>query len=376
MSLSAPTWITAMATAVLAIAVLVAAAVARKSLSARARQLAAQNELTKQLAEAVELQSQNLRMALEERRRAQACQVFIELKGTSVSEGAGGVAATVHNNSQQPIYDLYVIWQLGTTRMGKPDPAARLLPGQQVCFERSPEPADGDAPDSKGGGAEALTAFLTFRDTAGIRWTVREDGTLIAACHAGGYAERVCSSRTAPNITWTAASGDRAWLLAPASAVASASASSVISACGVATRACASGPRKVRADSAALRVGLARRQAQGLDDRRGLGGRHGHEPGGQAGRVHGDHAGQEAARDLDPVRLHQPTGRRLAPCLVAHHRERHERDGLAGLLDRHHSERERPRPAGVGGQHLGVLEQSQRVVCRCHGACGQLGPAR
>jgi hypothetical protein len=177
MSLTAPTWIAAIATVVLAVCVLVAAVVARKALGAHARQLAAQHDLTRQLADAVELQSQILRLALEERRRAQACQVFIELKRTSAPKGVGRVAATVHNNSQQPIYDLYVIWLLGTTRMGKPDPAARLLPGQQVCFERNPEPAEGDAPDSPAASAESLTAFLTFRDTAGIRWTVREDGT-------------------------------------------------------------------------------------------------------------------------------------------------------------------------------------------------------
>jgi hypothetical protein len=180
MSLTAPTWIAAIATVVLAIGVLAAAVVGRKALSAHVRQLAAQHDLTRQLAEAVELQSQNLRMALEERRRAQACQVFIELKRTSAAEmpeGEARVAATVHNNSQQPIYDLYVIWLLGTTRMGKPDPAARLLPGQQICFERSPEPADGVAADSPATSAESLTAFLTFRDTTGIRWTVREDGT-------------------------------------------------------------------------------------------------------------------------------------------------------------------------------------------------------
>ncbi len=193
MSLSVPTWVAAIATVVLAVGVVVAAIVARKALSAHVRQLAAQHELTKQLAEAMELQSQNLRMALEERRRAQACQVFIELKRLGSGElagqelgsdgspeagdgdGAWRVAATVHNNSQQPIYDLYVIWLLGNTRMGRPDPVARLLPGQQICFERASEP-DGDG--SAVADPEAPTAFLTFRDTAGVRWTVREDGTL------------------------------------------------------------------------------------------------------------------------------------------------------------------------------------------------------
>jgi hypothetical protein len=51
------------------------------------------------------------------------------------------------------------------------------LPGQQVCFERSPGQAHVGAPDSAAASAESLTAFLTFRDTTGIRWTVREDGT-------------------------------------------------------------------------------------------------------------------------------------------------------------------------------------------------------
>ncbi|HEX5189922.1 MAG TPA: hypothetical protein VFW16_10295 [Streptosporangiaceae bacterium] len=190
MSLSVPTWIAAIATVALAVGVVAGAAVARKALSAHVRQLAAQHELTRQLAEAIQLQSQNLRVALDERRRAQACQVFIELRraGAAGSPGqapgpeAAMVAATVHNNSHQPIYDLYVIWLLGTTRMGKPDPAAKLLPGQQVCFERAPEPAgvsgDGSPGASAGAGAGTLTAFLTFRDAAGVRWTVREDGTL------------------------------------------------------------------------------------------------------------------------------------------------------------------------------------------------------
>ena len=175
MALTVATWIAAMATAALAVAVIVAAGLARKALTAHVRQLAAQHELTAQLAQALELQSQALRTAHEERRRAQACQVFIELdRSGGPAQAACLVAATVHNNSQQPVYDLYVIWQLGTTRMGKPDPAARLLPGQDLAFERAPEQDS----DGSQGGPDAVTAFLTFRDAAGVRWTVREDGTL------------------------------------------------------------------------------------------------------------------------------------------------------------------------------------------------------
>jgi len=188
MPLTVPTWIAAIATAVIAIGVIVAAGLARKALSARSRQLADQRGLISQLAEVLDLQAKALRLSIDQRRRAQACQVFIDLTkfaglATPLPDSAAprpgsapppGVTATVRNNSQQPVYDLYVIWQLGTVRMGRPDRAARLLPGHEVCFERAPEPsASGSAADPA-----ALSAFLTFRDAAGTRWTVREDGTL------------------------------------------------------------------------------------------------------------------------------------------------------------------------------------------------------
>jgi hypothetical protein len=189
MPLTAPTWIVAIATAVIAIGVIVAAGLVGKALSARSRQLADQSELVSQFAEVLDLQAKDLRLSIDQRRRAQACQVFIDLTRfpgpPTPRPGAAaprpdsaapphGVTATVRNNSQQPVYDLYVIWQLGTVRMGRPDRAARLLPGHEVCFERAPEPSAADSEDDPA----ALSAFLTFRDAAGTRWTVREDGTL------------------------------------------------------------------------------------------------------------------------------------------------------------------------------------------------------
>jgi hypothetical protein len=167
--LTVPTWIAAIATVVLATGLILAAWLARSAFDARTRRLDALHELAAKLTEVLELSARNLQLSMEERRRVQACQVFIELDRLGER-----VAATVHNNSQQPVYDLYVIWQLGTVRVGKPDRAARLLPGHEVCFKRGPEPgAAVEAAEPR-----ALTAFLTFRDTAGVRWTVREDGTL------------------------------------------------------------------------------------------------------------------------------------------------------------------------------------------------------
>jgi len=172
MPLTMPAWIAAIAALVAAIGVLTAAWLARAAFTA-------QRELTARLTDTLEVQARELRQSLDERRRAQACHVFIELDriGPEPAEPdspPSRVSATVHNASSQPIYDLYVIWQLGTIRMGRPDPAPRLLPGKQVYFERYPEPSsNGAAPD-----ATTLTAFLTFRDAFGTRWTVREDGTL------------------------------------------------------------------------------------------------------------------------------------------------------------------------------------------------------
>ena len=188
------TWIAAIATAVLAVGVIAAAWFARTASVSLSRQLTAQQELAARLAEVLQLHAKELGPSYDERRRAQACRVFIELDRivpVSVASSPDGetaspvqspwrVTATVRNTSDQPVYDMYVIWQRGTVRMGKPDPVARLLPGEQVTFERGHQPMDAEPSSDRmaPSDAAALSAFLTFRDTAGVRWTVREDGTL------------------------------------------------------------------------------------------------------------------------------------------------------------------------------------------------------
>jgi hypothetical protein len=184
MSLTVPTWIAAVATAVLAVSVIIALWLARSALAARSHSTG-EHERTAELSETLALLAKDLRQSIEERRRAQACQVFIELERQMPSaasekqdkqqaEAEWRICANVRNSSQQPVYDLYVIWLHGTVRVGKPDRAARLLSGREVFFERTPDP---DAKDQTID-PDALSAFLTFRDAAGVRWTVREDGTL------------------------------------------------------------------------------------------------------------------------------------------------------------------------------------------------------
>src|SRR5579859_2620944 len=117
MSPSAPAWITAIATAALAGSVIVALCIGGRSVRRRARPLTGQRDLTADLAGAVALLSKDLRQSADERRRAQASQVFIELdrgaetldRGAEAKPAEWHVCATVRNTSQQPVYDLYVI---------------------------------------------------------------------------------------------------------------------------------------------------------------------------------------------------------------------------------------------------------------------------
>ncbi|HEY3905617.1 MAG TPA: hypothetical protein VGM14_17040 [Streptosporangiaceae bacterium] len=182
MPLTVPAWINAVATVIIAVGVIAAVYYVRKAFGTK------QRELVAQLTDATRLHASALRLSVDERRRAQACHVFIDLdrstplKQVPASSNAPEatalpwrITATVHNASSQPVYDLYVIWQLGTERMGRPDPTTKLMPGQQVCFERGSHSAE---PPGQAIDPSSLTAFLTFRDAAGVRWTAREDGTL------------------------------------------------------------------------------------------------------------------------------------------------------------------------------------------------------
>jgi hypothetical protein len=152
------------------------------------QQLDDQRKVNEKQTTVLELHSVDLRESLNERLRAQAAQVFIEVDripsaaGTTAKAGQkepGPVpwrlTAKVHNMSKQPIHDLYVIWQHGTVRLGKPDPMARLMPGQDASFDRTVPPASAPSPPVDPG---MLGAFLAFRDAAGVRWAIREDGTL------------------------------------------------------------------------------------------------------------------------------------------------------------------------------------------------------
>lgn len=143
-----------------------------------------QTELLKVQAGQLKLQQEQFDWQNEDRRRAQACRVFIwteertspmtqaqrESLGPALRESA---AVHVRNSSQQPIYDLTISWHGGTAPWGEPDRIPVLLPGKQEDRSRAyPE----DLPPSAD--LSLFGAVARFRDAAAVHWLLRPDGRL------------------------------------------------------------------------------------------------------------------------------------------------------------------------------------------------------
>lgn len=218
MSLLVATQLTALATTVLAVFAIVTAAFAvlafrkqSQEVGAIERQVADQQELTRQQAELLkvqsgqldiqrqqfadqreanarqaevfELQTAELRDSIleraleeEERRRAQASRVFIrEERHTGLKTGRERVlpciTATVQNASDQPVYDAELRWQRGSAKHDdpNPEPLGMIMPGTEASGSRE-FPSDAEM--------VASSAVLTFRDAAGVIWLCRPDGSL------------------------------------------------------------------------------------------------------------------------------------------------------------------------------------------------------
>lgn len=210
MPLTVPTWIAAIATAALALGAGFTVYYARKAfreqanelgvlqkqakdqanmlevqsaqLDAQHDQLHAQQEFNAQQAPVLALQAKELQESLDERKRAQAAQIFLELGRippvTQVTVERDQpepeplpwrLVATIYNTSRQPAYDFVVRWQVGGLAYGSPAGVARIGPDRAQGFEYEiPLSADESTVD----------AVLEFRDAAGIRWQVTSRGEL------------------------------------------------------------------------------------------------------------------------------------------------------------------------------------------------------
>ena len=218
MSLIFATQLTAIATAMLAVFAVVTAVYAIRAFRKQAQEVGAierqvkdQQELTRQQARLLEIQfdqldiqrkqfadqrEANAREAKvfelqyielsgsiaqrtseeEERRRGLASRVCIrEDRHTGLKAGRERVLpyikATVLNTSDQPVYDLELRWQCGSTKHDDqgPEPLGMILPAAEASGSRE-FPSDAEM--------VASSAVLTFRDAAGVIWICRPDGTL------------------------------------------------------------------------------------------------------------------------------------------------------------------------------------------------------
>jgi hypothetical protein len=109
---------------------------------------------------------QQARRDAEERRRAQAAQVFTwvatNTSANDVSSSDSGVIVHVSNSSQQPVYDVVV------TLPTRIESLRLLLPKEQFTFRD-----DGSTPTGS-----HCSVQLTFRDAAGLRWRTSSEGGL------------------------------------------------------------------------------------------------------------------------------------------------------------------------------------------------------
>lgn len=207
-SLTAPTWLTAAFTGVLALGAIITAVFAimaflkqsqevkdqadmlriqSDQLGAQREQLGEQQKVNRKQIEVLELQARELRESLAERERereqqhrGQASQVFIsqnvsQQPATAYMDAIAGretsptVTAVVSNTSGLPIYGVQIIWHRGGAPHGEPDSFLSILPGSKAEASRE-FPAATDF--------ERDGAAVRFRDAAGIAWVRRRDGAL------------------------------------------------------------------------------------------------------------------------------------------------------------------------------------------------------
>lgn len=168
MSLIAATQITAIATVVLALGAIITAWFAIKAFRKQTQEVA--------------LLQQQAERDINQRRRAQASQVFLEVRSLTTKEFVESgdppepYGASAHNLSSLPVYQLSIIWTgwykpgrdpIGLISASELQPLAnRLMPGKTTAARHTPENA-------------VPHPWLVFRDAAGVEWLTDTDGHLI-----------------------------------------------------------------------------------------------------------------------------------------------------------------------------------------------------
>jgi multidrug efflux pump subunit AcrA (membrane-fusion protein) len=182
-----PTWITAIATMMLALFAIVTAYYARQAFFKQSQEVRAieqqvkdQEELTRQQAELLKIQSSQLELQREqldqqqqvnerdvaERRRAQAARVY-----TGITRRGGVPSTCVVNASGLPIYDVQVLYPW----LDEEDDLSGEYFG---LIAPDTDPVSADTTFETADEALAST-IVTFRDAAGFYWLRLPDGFLV-----------------------------------------------------------------------------------------------------------------------------------------------------------------------------------------------------
>ena len=143
-------------------------------LEVQRQQLDDQRAINASQAEVMELQAQELRESLDERKReaearraAQASQVFIWVQLVDTEPPV--FEAHVVNSSHQAIYDPEVRWYRGPASDGKPRLLHTIMPGAEATA-RHKFPSDTNI--------AVIYSVVRFRDAAGVTWLRQTDGAL------------------------------------------------------------------------------------------------------------------------------------------------------------------------------------------------------
>jgi hypothetical protein len=192
MSLTVPTWISAIATVGLLVGAAVTAVFAVKAFGKQSAQLKDQQEINRKQTLVLDLQSRELDASVTARREA-TMQLRQEFASTVVAwqdepqaASAGWlVVAHVLNTGQRPVRDVSVRWYAGGEPIrAREEITACFLPGHQKNF------------DCRVDGASILAglkAIVQFRTVGNDWWSAGTDGGLVGGLDLADASERPAS---------------------------------------------------------------------------------------------------------------------------------------------------------------------------------------
>jgi hypothetical protein len=175
-----PNWIGVFATVGLLVGAFFTAKYAKQAFGKQSDQLRDQQAINAKLRAVADLQVKDLQGSLderqqdrEERRRAQATQIYVVIDQVSRAGGEVRAASNSTNASTQPIYDIVAQWGTRFGPVGDPMMHPQLVPGESTSFIQLWQSEDLTS---------NLSIQIEFRDAAGVYWRTTDRGELTEFC--------------------------------------------------------------------------------------------------------------------------------------------------------------------------------------------------